>query len=246
MSTKLVVLHNNEPMTTSLIVASGTKNQHKNVMGLIRIYKPDLEEFGEVAFETRLNKQGSPTEYAILNEPQTTLIITYMKNTKVVREFKKNLVKEFFRMRKLLLESSSRKDTPEWIKARQAGKVARRLETDVLKQFIEYARQQGSTNADRYYANISKMENAALFLIEEKFPNLREVLTAQQLNWIQTADTVVIKALQDGMSQGLPYKGIYQLAKRRVETFAGIIPKSSVPLDDSLLLEPGTCEQLRA
>jgi len=32
---------------------------------LVRNYQSDLEEFGEVRFEIRLNPQGSPTEYAL-------------------------------------------------------------------------------------------------------------------------------------------------------------------------------------
>jgi len=35
----------------------------------------------------------------ILNEQQATLLITYLRNTEPVKEFKKNLVKAFFEMR---------------------------------------------------------------------------------------------------------------------------------------------------
>lgn len=35
----------------------------------------------------------------ILNEQQATLLITYLRNTKPVRAFKKELVKAFFEMR---------------------------------------------------------------------------------------------------------------------------------------------------
>ncbi|MEI9550354.1 Rha family transcriptional regulator, partial [Enterobacter kobei] len=41
-------------------------------------------------------------EIALLNEQQTTLLITYMRNNEVVREFKKRLVYEFFTMRSAL------------------------------------------------------------------------------------------------------------------------------------------------
>lgn len=102
----LVFIQNQEPLTTSLAIAEGTENQHKNVMELIRNYDDDLIDFGEVAFQTRLNQQGSPTEYALLNEQQATLLITYMRNSDVVRQFKKALVRAFFEMRNRLLEDS--------------------------------------------------------------------------------------------------------------------------------------------
>ncbi len=70
-----------EAFTTSLVIAKGTNVQHKNVLELVRTYLPDLEEFGGVAFQTRLRshgQRGSDTEYAELNEQQSTLILTYM------------------------------------------------------------------------------------------------------------------------------------------------------------------------
>ena len=37
-----------------------------------------------------------------LNEPQATLLMTFMKNTNIVKQFKINLVKEFYRMKNYL------------------------------------------------------------------------------------------------------------------------------------------------
>ncbi|CAK0740599.1 hypothetical protein CCP3SC15_100032 [Gammaproteobacteria bacterium] len=98
----LVFTVNGTAFTTSLAIAEGTDTQHKNVMELVRKYVVDLEEFGEVAFETRLNPQGSPTEIAVLNEQQSTLILTYMRNSEIVRGFKKRLVKAFWEMARQL------------------------------------------------------------------------------------------------------------------------------------------------
>lgn len=103
--TQLITVQLNELTTTSLIIAQGMEVSHKNTIELIRRYEEDLTLFGEVTFQTRLNPQGSPTEYAILNEPQTTLIISYMKNTEIARAFKKTLVLEFFRMKKALSQT---------------------------------------------------------------------------------------------------------------------------------------------
>lgn len=95
----LVIMHNQQPVTTSLIMAEETDNDHASLIKLIRIYIEDLQEFGEVGFEIRLNPQGSPTEYALLNEQQATLLITYMCNSEIVRQFKKALVKAFYQLK---------------------------------------------------------------------------------------------------------------------------------------------------
>jgi len=86
---------NGQFVTDTLTIAGLVENQHKNVLELVRNYLNDFEEFGEVAFETRLNCQGSPTEYAILNEDQAYLLLTYMRNTAIVRNAKKALVRAF-------------------------------------------------------------------------------------------------------------------------------------------------------
>jgi len=88
------------PVTTSLAIAEGVGNPHSSVIKLIRQNTSDLEEFGNIGFEIQNSTSGAgrPTEYAILNEQQSTLLLTYMRNNNVVREFKKRLVKAFFEL----------------------------------------------------------------------------------------------------------------------------------------------------
>ena len=94
---------NEEPYTTDKIIAECSKNQLDNVKHLIRNHKRDFEEFGVLGFEIRkLNGRGRPQKTYHLNEQQATLLITYLDNTPEVNQFKKNLVHEFYRMRKEL------------------------------------------------------------------------------------------------------------------------------------------------
>lgn len=104
----LISIIDGEPVTTSLALAEGTGVQHKNVLELIRRYIDDLQQFGGVAFETRPFETAGgiqKREIANLNEPQSTLIMTYMKNTEIVRTFKIALVKGFFDAREMLRNS---------------------------------------------------------------------------------------------------------------------------------------------
>ena len=94
---------NEEPYTTDKIISECSKNQLDNVKHLIRNHKRDFEEFGVLGFEIRkLNGRGRPQKTYHLNEQQATLLITYLDNTPEVNQFKKNLVHEFYRMRKEL------------------------------------------------------------------------------------------------------------------------------------------------
>jgi len=97
----VTITQNNEAVTTSLAIAEGTEVEHKAVIQLVRNYQSDLEEFGPLTFEMAKGKslpQGGfakSTEYATLNEDQATLLMTYMRNSEIVRSFKKRLVKDF-------------------------------------------------------------------------------------------------------------------------------------------------------
>lgn len=89
------------PVTTTLAIAEGVQLKHKNVIAMVREYQHDLEEFGGVAFQTQpFQTQGGTQhrEIALLNEQQSTLLMTYMRNSDIVRAFKKRLVKAFWEM----------------------------------------------------------------------------------------------------------------------------------------------------
>lgn len=91
-----------EPVTTSAAIADGTARAHHGMIQLIRENLNDFKEFGGVAFEMRPfdTAGGRQTrEVAVLNEHQATLLITFMRNTGIVKEFKIRLVKAFFDMR---------------------------------------------------------------------------------------------------------------------------------------------------
>lgn len=95
----LVTAVDGEPRASSEVIARGVKAQHASVIKLVRRHQVSLESFGKVGFEIRLNRQGTPTELALLNEHQAALIISFMRNSPEVVKFKVRLIGEFFRMR---------------------------------------------------------------------------------------------------------------------------------------------------
>lgn len=105
---ELVFMHglNEEPYTTDKIIAKCSDNSMHAVKVLIYGHKKDLEEFGVLSFEMtkplKGSKGGRPIKTYHLNEQQATLLITYLDNTPQVNQFKKGLVREFYRMKKEL------------------------------------------------------------------------------------------------------------------------------------------------
>ena len=79
----LVVPLEGEPRASSEVIARGVGIQHKNLLAMIRKYGGDLSEFGRIAFQTRnpARQGGRPTEVAMLNEQQATLLLAFMSNS---------------------------------------------------------------------------------------------------------------------------------------------------------------------
>ena len=96
----LVFIDAGLPVTSSKTIADNTSNNHASIIKLIRKYVSDFEYFGRVDFKSiRQERGGHPIEYAILNEQQATLLLTYLRNSDIVREFKKRLVAAFYELR---------------------------------------------------------------------------------------------------------------------------------------------------
>ncbi|WP_217190634.1 Rha family transcriptional regulator [Pseudomonas shirazica] len=101
--TEIVTVFDGEAVTSTVTVARETDNEHASVIALVRKYQADFSEFGGVRFQIEPFETAGGAQYreiALLNEQQATLLLTYMRNTSIVRDFKKRLVKEFWRLAK--------------------------------------------------------------------------------------------------------------------------------------------------
>lgn len=110
--------------------------------------------------------------------------------------------------------------------ARIEGKQTRMELTDTIKDFVSYAKKQGSQSADRYYMSITKMEYAALGMLEAKERGFRDTLNIIQVHQLAVAEDIARQAILDGMHQEMPYKAIYQHAKGMVEQYAATLPQN--------------------
>lgn len=211
----LVSLKGNEAFTDSMIIAKGTNNIHKSVVSLIKTHKKRLEKFGGLRFSDfkSLNPLGGrPTKVYLLNEMQATLLITFMDNTDIVADFKVELVRQFYDMRRFILE----KQSEEWQITRKYGIITRKSETDTLKVLVEYAMEQGSKHADKLYTVYSKLANKVIGIKN------RDNATVEQLNNLSLAENIIIHCIRVGIADGKHYKEIYQDSKKRLEMFKDI------------------------
>lgn len=131
---ELVTIRGGSAVTTTLTISVGTKVSHEAVIKLVRTYQTDIEEFGPIGFEIQKGSalpQGGfarATEYAILNEEQSALLLSYMRNNDIVRHFKKSLIREFYAMRSKL----SAAPVPAELSRMQLIEIAMQAETERL------------------------------------------------------------------------------------------------------------------
>jgi len=108
---ELVKVRDNDIFTDSLIISEATGNAHDSVTKLIKKYSDIFKEFGELSTDLKSGQIGKKDiTIVLLNEPQSTLLMTFLGNSKKVVLFKKELVKQFYAMRRLIME----RQTTDW------------------------------------------------------------------------------------------------------------------------------------
>ena len=208
----IVSLKNDDCFTDSKIIAEGTGNKHRSIQRLIETHKESLERFGKVRFEITPSKTNGGIQHMKiyqLNEQQATFLITLLRNNDVVIEFKVRLVQEFFKMREFIRQ----RQTPEWLETRKQGKLTRKSETDTIKALVEYAKEQGSKNADLLYTVYTKLANKTAGI------DGRDRANVMQLNNLNLIEHIILNVIKDGMVKDKHYKDIYQDSKLALQDF---------------------------
>ena len=114
------------------------------------------------------------------------------------------------------------KNYQRWMEMRQKSKEVRKLETNIIKLFIDYARTQGCTFEDGYFYGILSVK-ANIFVGLPK-RNGRDKASVEQLSILGVAENGIKQILIKGMADGLHYSRIIAqvdvwLGRFRLENF---------------------------
>lgn len=184
-----------EPFTTADIIDDYANISHHAVNTLIDRRKNDLREFGVLSFEMTKpkSKGGRPKKIFHLNEQQATLLITYLSNTKAVRNFKKALVRQFFSMRQELDRRKMYKDLE---------KPVRRSLTDAIKEWPHNNKWSYKLFTDLICKAVTGMNTKQLKQSRKVNKNATstEIYTSDELAKYQQIETKVITLIDLGMT----------------------------------------------
>lgn len=164
------------------------------------------------------NNRGKKYPKFEMNEQAYMKLAMQLKGYEKAEIVQDMIIEAFSIMKEALLNHKS----AEWLESRTNLKAIRRTETDIIKQFVDYATEQGSKNAQMYYINITKMTNKALeFLVQVKQgAPIRDLFNLEQHFFIGILEHRASEAIKFGMQEQMFYKDIYKYAKNEVNTLA--------------------------
>ncbi|KDB00571.1 putative phage protein [Apilactobacillus kunkeei EFB6] len=133
-----------EPFTTNVVVAKYAGISYRAVNQLINRYKDEITSLGVSSFKMtklKVNSTGRPVEVYPLNEQQASFLITLLKNTEKVVQFKYKLTKAFFETSKDL----------------QKRKLEHAQSKVITKSLGDAIKDNPMTNSSHDYSNFNKL-----------------------------------------------------------------------------------------
>lgn len=193
-------------VTTSLMVAEKFGKQHRHVLQSIEKLQKDVPKNGPIFFVkgTYSDEYGRKQPMYYMNRDAFSLLVMGFTGKKAL-EWKVKYIEAFNQMEAIITEKS----TAAWIETRQKGILTRKSEADVIKELVEYAKEQGSENSQMLYVTYTKLANAMAGI--EK----RDKADTTHLNNLGIFENLIRQMILNGMDAGLNYKQIYKVCKER-------------------------------
>ena len=181
---ELVYMNNDEVVCDSLMVAEKFGKEHSKVIRSIEKILEGIPKSGDTPKlfkkSSYLQEQnGQRYKKYLMNRDGFSLLVMGFNGKKAL-EWKLKYIDAFNQMEKFLTEKQSQ----AWIETRKQGQFTRKSETDVIKRFVEYAKEQGSSNADKYYMIFSKLANKMADV------ESRDTATIMQLNNLSLIENI--------------------------------------------------------
>lgn len=211
---RLVTLWREKAVCSSLDVAEHFHKRHSHIIRDIetKILPNVPNGFTQPNFGLSTYKDTSGKEnkfYRMTRDGFTLLVMGF--TGKEAMEWKIKYIEAFNCMERIVSERQS----PGFLEAREEGKRIRRMETDVIKDFVAYAKAQGSSRAEWYYRSFATLANNAAGVAARAEAGGMEELQ------IQLVENIIAKKIRQGMAESKGYKDIFRECKETVAFVLG-------------------------
>jgi len=221
---EIVEVKKGEVFCDSNMVAKKFGVKHADVVNKMKTLIPKLEDFRVEAFypkfwtESRSYRGKNYTAY--LMNRDCFMVLGMRFDTKRSRKWQGQFVAAFNVMENQILIADKNATDTKWIGHRKLLVKGRKEETDVIKDFVEYATFQGSKKAKFYYKHITNATYKALGLMIQKKPKLRDTMNLYEISELLLAERVARSSLRKYMDLKRGYHDIYESVKDDLEMFA--------------------------
>lgn len=148
------------------------------------------EKLGKVRFEITSNPSGQKQSYAVLNEEQAILLLTYTRSNEKTDKYRKKLVTDFIKMRDYIRKQES---------IRLASIEIRKSLTDTVKESKENGRMHGhaySTYTNMVYEICGLKKYYKDWKDARVKTPFRECLDSEQLKRVKLAESLIKPLLE--------------------------------------------------
>lgn len=211
---ELVSIKHDEVVCSSLDIAEKFGKRHDRVLRAIEQIKEDSspQKWGQSFRETTYkDSSGKSNKMYLMNRDGFSILVMGFNGKKAL-DWKWKYLEAFNQMESMLKE----RNTQLWVEQRKQGKLTRQAETNVIKQLVEYAKEQGSEHSQMLYITYSKLANKMAGITDRNFATLA------QLNELSFIENIILNQIRVGMEREMHYKDIYKDCKKQVELFKDV------------------------
>jgi Rha family phage regulatory protein len=209
----LILVKNNIGYFDSRQVAKMIDKRHADLIRDISRYIAIISENAKLRFQDFFIKsnykvRGNNKIYPcyLISKMGCEFIANKMTGDKGIL-FTAMYVKQFNEMEQIQMQ----KKTKQWQELRDLSKVKTKFLNDTIKEFIEYAKAQGSTHAQNYYTIFHKLINSITATYDRNNTDM------EHLNNILFIISMADKCIHEGIASQRPYKEIYSICKDRLK-----------------------------
>ena len=205
---ELVTVSRNNAVVSSLMVAEHFHKRHDHVLRNVENLLNNLPKIGErnsapkMFFKSTYQDRGKNYPMYYMTRDGFSLLVMGFTG-QAAMEWKLKYIAAFNKMESIISE----RKTIEWQNTRRTGIIARKSETDVIKQLAEYAKTQGSKHSQMLYMTYSRLANGTVGIKK------RDTANIVQLNRLADVERAILVIIRRGMAAGKHYKQIYQDCK---------------------------------
>lgn len=197
-----------QAVVSSRTIAEHFEKEHKNVLQAVQNLMAENSAVKSMYYKASYETRGRKFPEYLMNRDGFSLLVMGFTGAKAL-EWKIKYIEAFNRMETNIRERQS----SEWLITRKQGKLIRRSETDTIACLVEYAKTQGSRNADKFYLTYSKLVNALVGIAAGK----RDTVSFKTLSTIGFLEDMILHTIAEEIDKGTHYKNIYKICKSNGE-----------------------------